>query len=346
MVFLLNEKWLWSRPCQASLVLLLAGCGGGGGSDGGSTFANGVFLDSPVEGLRYEVGSLVDFTDEDGGFRYLPGRQISFYIGDILLGRAPGAPVLTPVDLVAGASLVTNPSVTNRIRFLQTLDDDYDPTNGIHITEPVRLELTGVFPSFTFEQSIQNFQFDPVVVDLVANATGAIGSPRMLIPEFTAQAHMRATLVDIQFPDRIVPDSSGSLDIINSPLELGGSFEPVPRLSFSSGVSGFRTLEWNQPKPAPPGAEAAVRLEMGFTPVAALGNPIAQISLTWVSQSPTRLSYGVACNNDSNSVFPPGNGCNNVVIDLVNGQIEFNSLVLTPAGGGSTIVLDGLLIMP
>ncbi len=347
MVSFFNKRLSWSDPCKIGLVVVLAGCGGAGGGDGGSTFANGVFLDSPVEGLRYQVGGLVDFTDEEGGFQYLPGRSISFYVGDIFLGSTTGDDVLTPVDLVAGTSLVSNPSVTNRIRFLQTLDDDYDSSNGIRISEEVRLALMGVSQSFTFEQSIQSFQFDQEVVALIADATGAIGSPRMLIPEFTAQAHMRATIEDIEFPDRTVPDTYGSLDIINAPQQLGSSFEPIPRHSFSTSIPGFRMLEWNQPLPGLPGSEAAVRLEMGFSPNSITGNPvIAQISLTWASQAQVRLSYGVSCNNDGNSIFPHGNGCNNIGIDLVAGEITFDSLELRSAGSDNTLVLDGELGIP
>ena len=102
-------------------------------------------------------------TDADGRFRYRSGETVSFRVGDILLGQAPGAPTVTPFDL-AGATppiaavdvrrewnrLVRLPRTTplgvavNIATLLQTLDEDGDPSNGIRIPAAIHGLAAGV----------------------------------------------------------------------------------------------------------------------------------------------------------------------------------------------------------
>ena len=114
----------------------------------------GYFLDAPVQGLYYETATLWGFTGANGAFDYQIGEQVSFYVGDILLGRTAGAGEITPFDL-AGMSppetnieivrarnrIDRNPSATpleialNIAVFLQSLDEDGNLSNGILIPE-------------------------------------------------------------------------------------------------------------------------------------------------------------------------------------------------------------------
>jgi len=74
----------------------------------------------------------------DGRFNYVPGVEVAFLIGGIQLGTAEGNNVITPIDLVAEANDADHPTVINILRFIQTLDDDGNPDNGITITAVVR----------------------------------------------------------------------------------------------------------------------------------------------------------------------------------------------------------------
>jgi hypothetical protein len=130
-----------------AIFLLLNGCGGdsGGGDDDdagddevSSQSQQGVFIDAPVAGISYETGGEIRITDEDGRFNYGPGVEVAFLIGGIQLGTAEGNNVITPIDLVAEANDADHPTVINILRFIQTLDDDGNPDNGITITEVVR----------------------------------------------------------------------------------------------------------------------------------------------------------------------------------------------------------------
>ena len=92
----------------------LLSCGGGGGGGGGDSdsdgttaplnISEGVFLDSAVGGLEYQTPTLSGLTDGDGIFEYQEGENVTFSIGEIVLGQTTGAETITPLDLVAGAA--------------------------------------------------------------------------------------------------------------------------------------------------------------------------------------------------------------------------------------------------
>lgn len=179
----------------ASLILLLSGCGGGGsGSDAPSDSMQGVFLDSPVAGISYETETHSGTTDANGSFFYMDGETIRFMLSDVFMGQAPAASVMTPIDIVPGATNSTHPTVTNMIRFMQTLDIDNNPNNGITITQQVRNELQGRM--INFNQGIHEFEHDPDVVMFMdtLNTMNMFGDHREMVPVEQARDHMDETM--------------------------------------------------------------------------------------------------------------------------------------------------------
>jgi len=60
-------------------------------------------------------------------------------------------PIITPIDCVEGAIDETDPMVTNMLIFLQSIDFDNDPENGIDITEFMHQEASGtIYVDFDF----------------------------------------------------------------------------------------------------------------------------------------------------------------------------------------------------
>ena len=179
-----------------SLTLITVGCGGGGGGAGGPALTNGVFVDSPVEGMDYDTGSGFGLTGLSGRFNYREGEIITFSIGDVILGQAAGKDMLTPIDLVPGAADETDSTVTNICRLLQSLDQDGNLQNGIQITAQIRDEVDG--RAIDFNLSISQFENDPAIVGLfdTLNALNLFtaDTPRQLISATVAQNHLRATL--------------------------------------------------------------------------------------------------------------------------------------------------------
>ncbi|WP_373059610.1 hypothetical protein [Zunongwangia sp. H14] len=100
----------------------------------------GIFRDSDVEGLYYETETKSGYTTASGEYDYLEGETVSFYAGDIKLGSAQAGPVMTPMNIASTPNAsIESEEVKNIAAFLQTLDFDGDPSNGIKL-EPQVLE--------------------------------------------------------------------------------------------------------------------------------------------------------------------------------------------------------------
>lgn len=167
-------------------------------TDSASDVKKGVFLDSAVEGLAYETDTQYGVTDEHGTFTYMDNETIMFSLGDTVLGQAGAEPTLTPVDLVPGAVDETHPTVINICRFLQTLDHDGDPENGITITEEVGGELED--RNIDFDMDPTDFEHDPDMQNLIDTLNGmpTYDHDLMMVSTEQAQRHMQQTLLDMQ----------------------------------------------------------------------------------------------------------------------------------------------------
>ena len=194
----------------------LSACGGGGGSSsstppdtgGGTTpspttppaeTAQGVFLDSAVEGLTYRSGDSTGETDANGTFTYEIDKEITFTLGDIVIGTASGTATITPLNLVANTANENDPTVVNILRFIQSADDDGDADNGIQITGGIRAQARN--QSANFVQSANDFEDDGAVQTAAAELTAVSSAgARMLISEADAVAHFREMLGIIDSP--------------------------------------------------------------------------------------------------------------------------------------------------
>lgn len=191
--------------------LLLIACSGSGDDP---VVREGVFVDSPVAGLRYETPTQSGVTDEDGTFFYEDGQTIQFFLGASPLGEAPAGPRLSPLDLVDGPAGPEHPAVTNLARLLLTLDADCDPENGIWIDE----SLADIFPETAFNFSLppDEFEQDADVQALLArlDASGVFScAPVALWDALAARAHLRETLgLDApQFAAAVTTEGEGSV---------------------------------------------------------------------------------------------------------------------------------------
>lgn len=194
----------------------LTACGGGGGDDdenegGGGPSAgpgwsvppappstppqgtplDGIFRDAVVQGLDYtDNGALSGTTGPDGGFRYAQGNMVTFRIGTIRVASYFGAPYLSPLHLP--------PTMTNRIqraenamRFLQMLDLDGNPDNGILISEAVRaVAPTWPEPDFSLSESAFAAAVQPIIesANLADGVTHTLPSAAVAVEHFARTA--------------------------------------------------------------------------------------------------------------------------------------------------------------
>ncbi len=153
------------------VLLFVIGCGGGGGNETSSDrqpttrTAEGQFKDANVAGLSYVSGGESGVTDSEGRFTYEVGETVMFSVGGVTLGETEGKSVVSPVDLVEQGSSSSEP-VLNTVRFLISLDEDNDLSNGVSIPEEVReLALQWTFiqilsDSLDFEQQLERMRSD------------------------------------------------------------------------------------------------------------------------------------------------------------------------------------------
>ncbi|MCR9186088.1 MAG: choice-of-anchor K domain-containing protein, partial [Halieaceae bacterium] len=110
--------------------------------------ANASIVDGVVEGMSYETSSgLTGITDEDGGFNYRPGDTVTLRVGGVVLGSFLAEEAIADgkvfLQEIAGVGLhdLNDDHVEKMAVFLQSIDNDPDPYNGIVITDAVRTAL-------------------------------------------------------------------------------------------------------------------------------------------------------------------------------------------------------------
>lgn len=161
-------RWLLTPLALASLLLPLGGCFDSSSSDSDDEPAarTGTFIDSAVAGLDYQ-GSETQAarTDEQGQFRYRPNESISFAVGELTLGSAVGAEVLTPLSITEGADSAEDQRVVNKLILLQSIDADGDLNNGIQISDAIREEVSLNAAVIDFDQPAPAFRssLEPVL---------------------------------------------------------------------------------------------------------------------------------------------------------------------------------------
>ena len=151
------------------------------------TVDSGQLIDSPVQGVRFESGSVSGITGDLGEFQYETGGTIRFFIGDIALGEAVrGKAVITPLDLVPNGT-IDSPAVINIARLLQSLDSI--PGDN-RLTIPAVLHAEAVRSNGAVAASIQYLDF--------ADETAFVNAATQLISTLTASYPFTVVLVDRQ----------------------------------------------------------------------------------------------------------------------------------------------------
>ena len=251
-----------------AMVAMLSACGGGG--DGGSgtstpsesgissslnsqtgTALRGIFTDERVKGVSYECGNRKGVTDQSGYFFYEANEKCSFSIGGLVIGNIPGSPVVTPVSFFVGANDETDSRVVSLSRFLQSLDADNDPSNGIDI------------PNDKANQLDRSLDFSSATFDLeAAPLISRLYPGRALVSADSAKGHLRATLVKIRdgnYRCTFDGDDEGSVEVTllagvvsgkgyfsddlkkEDPFTVYGSIKSSGVLTLSSGDSAEST---------------------------------------------------------------------------------------------------------
>ncbi|MDO6445416.1 DM13 domain-containing protein [Colwellia sp. 1_MG-2023] len=208
------------------LVVFISACGGGGSTSSPEqntvvvqppTTFTGVFIDSSVEGLRYQTTTQEGMTDPDGQFIYQSEEEVTFSIGGIVFPKVISQSIITPLEIFETTD-INNLSVINALRLLQTIDFDGDADNGIQVTQSAHdlFETVSVdFSSLAFATQVDN---------LLADYDGFY---QQLISEEMAVYHFQQTLAELNNQESV------NCDATHSSVGQYGYFE-----SLAHGVSG------------------------------------------------------------------------------------------------------------
>lgn len=136
----MKQKNILNMVLSLATIVTLSACGGG--SDSGSisdsssssdtALVSGQFIDAPVKGLSYSCTSgLSGITDVNGTFTCKEDDNVTFKVGDLVLGTARVAKNITPLNLdISGSDIEYSYNVA---QILHSLDNDGNPDNNIEI---------------------------------------------------------------------------------------------------------------------------------------------------------------------------------------------------------------------
>jgi hypothetical protein len=175
-----------------------------------------VFLDAEVEGLSYTTDSGISgTTDENGTYSFLPGENVSFSVGGVSLGTVAGAPICTPFDFAAAS--------TNIARFIQSLDADGDPSNGIDLVAANIALADTIINSAAFTVDTATFEANPDI------AAALVTTDNTLIAEQEALDNLNAG-TDTTFDNA---ELEGKIFVVIDPVE-----SDIGIISFDTIASG------------------------------------------------------------------------------------------------------------
>jgi len=183
-----------------AISFVVSGCGSSGGdssSTPSSVTQEGVFVDAPVQGLKYKTATHEGFTGTEGTYSYEPGEEIEFFLGTLSLGKVTAQDLVTPYTL-AGDDDLDSPSVltTNIAQILQSLDDTADTG---HIVIPQSLS-TLVLGDIDLNQNI-----DADLQEILNLAGAETGKTYTLVDETQANINLKEGV------EEALPDTSTTL---------------------------------------------------------------------------------------------------------------------------------------
>ena len=253
----------------------LSACGGGGGGGaspsssgtgsgttpgtgaGGATatVVVGVFLDSAVSNIQYKTATQSGTTNALGQFNYVAGETVTFSVGAVNLPPTPAAATITPLSS-ANTTDMGNNTVLNLLVFLQSLDDDGKPENGITIPDTANAAANA---AIEFNVSPTLFRNNLVFTTLVANNSGSI--TKTPVTTAVALAHFVDTLgskIGVQDPRPVAVIKAIDPVMVGKTVTLDGTSSTDPK---------FSSLNYNWTLTPPKDSKAKLSKATGATPM-------------------------------------------------------------------------------
>lgn len=151
-----NIKTIGLALSALTLGLALSACDGSGKAPAVQT---GQLVDAAVQGATYKAtpSGLSGVTDVNGNYQYQAGDKVVFSFGNIVFPEVTATGTVTPQALAGvDGNDFDSQTVKNIARFLQSLDANGDPSDGI-VIDPTKVE--GV-DNLDFTQDASDFEDD------------------------------------------------------------------------------------------------------------------------------------------------------------------------------------------
>jgi hypothetical protein len=173
-----HHPWSWHRPAHTGV---LAGGPGATASDTPGVLA----------GIAYDTLGAHGTTDATGTFKDPFHAPVVFSIGHVTLGTNLDDDVVTPFALAADAGCTTTATVARELQFLEALDADKDPNNGIAIDKATRARAArhDVVPRPIRIGDLSDTELQRLVTEITGTAT---------LPDRTAALNRFADQMDAE----------------------------------------------------------------------------------------------------------------------------------------------------
>ena len=211
----MNKKILYLLG--AISLLALSGCKTGTIVDDDLNI--GYFVDSPVEGVTYETASgKTGVTDKNGAYKYKYNEEVTFKIGNLILGTTDTKDIITPEDLTHNNSEKTD----LMLQMLQSMDEDNNLSNGIKISKYLKKSLAKMSETNFYNKINNEDDLLSLNVDL-ANKIDSNFNGKIDINKTEAKLHFKNT-------KNVIKNSNGSVtkfikDIYLEKKESNGNTE-------------------------------------------------------------------------------------------------------------------------
>lgn len=182
------------------IFVVIIGCGNSSSSN--SYLYNGKLIDAAVSNVEYRCGNVVGTTASDGSFS-CPTSSVSFHVGGVTIGSISSIPAdgnVMPQDIFSVArSETSNSSVILLARFLQSLDSDGNPDNGITLSSSTISKFEGLTGTID--------QMNETSLSSLMNNVGVT-----LVSESSAKAHLENTTFTVEYGSTTNTSSSSTGD--------------------------------------------------------------------------------------------------------------------------------------
>jgi hypothetical protein len=204
-----------------------------------------------IAGVNYTgPGGVHGVTGADGSFRYRGNSPVQFSVGQVKLGRTNGAQLVTPFQISGGerpdarrgesprgddrldmqAPCTIDKALARELTFLETVDEDHNPDNGISISAQTRATAATVDPVRVAD--LDDAALTSLVRTLTGDATATLPDPAAVLARFRNQVDSE------QWTEKSVQKFTGRADEMQQILDVynAGQMPPVDMLNRQNGV--------------------------------------------------------------------------------------------------------------